>query len=231
MIKCIVIDQEQFAIDALLSCIEKIHDLEIIAVFTNAFDAMPIILAGKVDLVFCDIQMPDINGISFLKALKKPPLFIFVTRDPSFAVESYELEVLDYIMKPFTVERLLKAVNRARAFLESDKSALYDRNFLVVKDKSANVIVPYDEILFIKSDKDYLKISTEEKVYTVYMRISELEAALSHAKQFVRIQKSYMVNLDYAKALEDNCIRMKGSSESIPIGGQYKAELYLRLGM
>lgn len=231
MIKCIVVDDEKLAIDMMVSRIEKIHDLEILGVFDNALDAMPIISSGKVNLVFCDIQMPDINGVSFLKSIKKPPLFIFVTGDPGHAIESFELDVLDYIMKPFGVDRLLKSVNKARAFLESEKSPASDRKFLVIKDRSANVIVPYDEVYFIKSDKDYVKITTSEKVYTVWRKISDMEETLAHAKQFLRVQKSYIVNLDYAKTVEGNLIKMKGSIENIPIGGQYKAELYKRLGI
>lgn len=231
MINCIVVDDEQLALDTIVSHIKKIHDLEIVGAFDNALDAMPTISSGKVDLVFCDIQMPDINGVSFLKSIKNPPLFIFVTGDPSHAIESFELDVLDYIMKPFGVDRLLKSVNKARAFLESEKSPVTDRKFLIIKDRSANVIVPYNEVFFIKSDKDYIKISTAEKVYTVWRKISDMEETLAHAKQFLRVQKSYIINLDFAKTVEGNHIKMKGSIENIPIGGQYKAELYRRLGI
>lgn len=231
MINCIIVDDEKLALDSMVSHIRKIHDLEILGAFDNALNAMPIISSGQVDLVFCDIQMPDINGVSFLKSLKNPPLFIFVTGNPNYAIESFELDVLDYIMKPFGMDRLLKSVNKARAFLESEKSPVTDRKFLVIKDRYANVIVPYDEVYFIKSDKDFVNISTAEKVYTVWKKISDMEETLAHAKQFLRIQKSYIVNLDFAKTIEGNHIKMKGSIESIPIGGQYKAELYKRLGI
>ncbi len=229
--KCIIIDDEQLALDTMMSHVKKIPDLEILGTFENALNAMPLISSNKVDIVFCDIQMPDINGVPFLKSLHNPPLFIFVTGDPNHAIESFELDVLDYIMKPFGVDRLLKSVNKARAFLESEKSSTNDREFLVIKDRSSNVIVPYDEVFFIKSDKDYIKVSTIEKVYTIWKKISDMEAALAHTRQFLRIQKSYIVNLNFAKTVEGNHIKMKGSIEDIPIGGQYKAELYKRLGI
>ncbi|MEN5196969.1 LytR/AlgR family response regulator transcription factor [Sphingobacterium faecium] len=231
MIKCIVIDDEQLAQDTMVSHIKRIHDLEILGVFDNALDAMSIINSGKVDLIFCDIQMPDISGVSFLKSLNKPPLFIFVTGDPNYAIESFELDVVDYIMKPFGVDRLLKSVNKVRAFLDSDKTPPNEKRFLVVKDRSANVIMPYDEIFFIKSDKDYIKISTMEKEYTIWRKISDMEEALVSARQFIRVQKSYIVNLDFAKTVEGNLIKMKGNIQDIPIGGQYKDELYKRLGI
>lgn len=231
MIKCIVVDDEQLALDAMVSHLKKIHDLEVLGVFDSALDAMPIIASGKVDLVFCDIQMPDVSGVSFLKSMQNPPLFIFVTGDPTHAIESFELDVLDYIMKPFSVDRLLKSVNKARAFLESERLPASDRKFLVVKDRSANIIVPHDDLYLIKSDKDYVKITTAEKLYTVWRKISDMEEALAHAKQFLRVQKSYIVNLDHAKTVEGNLIKMRGNIGTVPIGGQYKAELYRRLGI
>lgn len=231
MIKCIVIDDEKLAQDTLISHIEKIHDLEVVGAFDNALDAMPIITTGIVDLIFCDIQMPDISGVAFLKSLRKPPLFIFVTADPNYAVESFELDVVDYIMKPFGVDRLLKSVNKVRAFLDMDKTPANGRKFLIIKDRSANVIMPYDEIFFIKSDKDYINVSTMEKVYTIWRKISDMEETLNQASQFLRVQKSYIVNLDFAKTVEGNLIKMKGNIPDIPIGGQYKDELYKRLGI
>lgn len=231
MIKCILIDDEQMALDTIVSHMKKIREVEILGTFDNALDAMPLISSGNVDLVFCDIQMPDINGVSFLKSLKNPPAFIFVTADPNRAIESFELDVLDYIMKPFGVDRLLKSINKARAFLDSEKAPLHERKFLIIKDRSSNIIVPYNELVFIKSDKDYVKISTLEKDYTVWKKISALEKTLASAKQFLRVQKSYIVNLDFAKTVEGGHIKMKGNVEDIPIGGQYRAELYRRLGI
>lgn len=231
MINCIVIDDEPLAQENLVNQISKIPDLELMGVFDSALDALPLISKGKVALVFCDIQMPDISGVSFLKSLKKSPLFIFVTGDPNYAIESYELDVLDYVLKPFGVDRLLKSVNKARALLEAQKTNLPDRDFLIIKDRSLNIIMPYNEIFFIKSDKDYIKVATMEKDYIMYRRLSDIEESLSSTRQFLRVQKSYIVNLDFAKTVDGSVIKMKGNIENIPIGGQYKAELYRRLGI
>lgn len=231
MINCIVIDDEPLAQENLAGQITKIPDLKLLGIFDSALDAMPLINAGKIDLVFCDIQMPDIGGISFLKSLKTPPLFIFVTGDPSHAIESFELDVVDYVLKPFGIDRLLKSVNKVRAFLESQKTRLPDRNYLIIKDRSLNVIMPYDEIFFVKSDKDYVQVSTVEKDYVMYKRLSEIEESLSSTRQFLRVQKSYIVNLDFARTVDGNYIKMKGNIKDIPIGGQYKAELYKKLGI
>lgn len=229
MIRCIVIDDEPLAQDLLVSQLKKIPNIEPIAVFDNAFDAMAFIKTKDVDLVFCDIQMPDMNGISLLKSLSKPPLFVFVTGNPDYALIGYELNVLDYILKPFDVERLVKTINKAQAVLNFDSSSTKD--YMVIKDRSHLIITPYNEVFFIKGDKDYVWIETLEKNYNVYKKLIEMESSLANAKQFVRVHKSYIVNLDFAKRVEGNVIIMKGSIESIPIGKQYRNELYRRLGV
>lgn len=231
MINCIAIDDEPVALKSMERQIGKIPDLKFLGAFESAWDALPLINAGKIDLVFCDIQMPDISGVSFLKSLTKPPLFIFVTGNPNHAIESYELNVVDYILKPFGSDRLYKSVDRARAFLESQKTNFPHRDFFIIKDRSTNIIMPYNEIFYIKSDREYVTVATIEKNYLMYKRLSEIEESLSSTRQFLRVQKSYIVNLDFAKTVDGSHIKMKGNIEDIPIGGQYKVELYKRLGI
>jgi len=231
MIRCIIVDDEELAQEILVEQIDKIPDLELLGVYDSALDAMPIVRSGEVDLVFSDIQMPEISGVSFLKSLKKSPLFIFVTGDPNHAIESFELDVVDYILKPFGLDRLLKSVNKVRALLDSQNFNTPNRDFLIIKDRNSNIIMPYNEIYFIKSDGDYVTIATEEKNYVVCKRLTEIVEALNSAKQFFRVQKSYVINLDFAKTINGNIIKMRGNIGDIPIGGQYKAELYKRLGI
>src|SRR5690606_28700709 len=126
------------------------------------------------------------------------PLFIFVTGDPNHAIESFELDVVDYILKPFGLDRLLKSVNKVRALLDSQNFNTPNRDFLIIKDRNSNIIMPYNEIYFIKSDGDYVTIATEEKNYVVCKRLTEIVEALNSAKQFFRVQKSYVINLDFA---------------------------------
>lgn len=231
MIKSIVIEDEVLAQEILVSYLEKIPDVEILGVFDSALDAMKIVKSNEIDLVFCDIQMPDLDGVNFLKSLKNPPLFVFVTGDPTFAVEGYQLNVLDYVLKPFGLDRLIKTIEKAQAYLNLEKVDKSERNFLVIKDRSNIIITPYNEVFSIKSDKDYVQVETSEKMYKVWKKLIDMEESLANAKQFIRVHKSYIVNLDFAKRVEGNIIKMKGSLEDIPIGGQYKSELYKRLGL
>ncbi|UZJ63284.1 LytTR family DNA-binding domain-containing protein [Sphingobacterium sp. KU25419] len=231
MMRCIIIDDEELAQEILVSHLKKIGDIEILGVYDNAMDARQLLNSNEVDLVFCDIQMPDISGVTFLKSLRNPPLFVFVTGDPSYALESFELHVLDYILKPFGVDRLIKTLEKAHAYLDVEKKTDSERNFLIIKDRSHIIIAPYNEVFYIKGDKDYVWIETLEKKYNVWKRLIEMEATLSVAKQFVRIHKSYIINLDFAKRVEGNVMIMKGSIGNIPIGGQYRTALYKRLGL
>lgn len=231
MIKCIIIDDEESAQEILVSYLEKIPDIEILGVYDSAIDAMKLLKSNEANLVFCDIQMPGVSGVNFLKSLRNPPLFVFVTGDPTYALEGYELNILDYVLKPFGVDRLIRTIEKAQAFLESEKGNSPERDYLIIKDRSHIIITPHKEIFFIKGDKDYVWIYTLEKNYNVWKRLIDLEEKLGSAKQFVRVHKSYIVNLDFAKRVEGNVIKMKGSIDDIPIGGQYKVELFKRLGL
>ncbi|MFZ4261509.1 LytR/AlgR family response regulator transcription factor [Sphingobacterium sp. HJSM2_6] len=231
MIKCIVIDDEEPAQEILVAYLKKIPDVEILGVFVNAVEAMKTLNSNEANLVFCDIQLPDMSGITFLKSLWKPPLFVFVTGDPSYAIESYELNVLDYILKPFGIDRLVKTIEKARAIMNMERNKTADRDFLIIKDRSNIIISPFNEVYFIKGDKDYVIIETHDKKYNVWKKLIDMEETLSNAKQFVRVHKSYIVNLDFAKRLEGNVIKMRGSLPDIPIGGQYRAELFRKLGL
>ncbi|MNN40659.1 Transcriptional regulatory protein YpdB [compost metagenome] len=192
---------------------------------------MKVIKSDQVDLVFCDIQMPEMNGITLLKTLRNPPCFVFVTGDPSYALEGYELNVLDYILKPYGVDRLIKTIDKAQAYLNNEEGKNSERDFLIIKDRSNIIISPYNEVFFIQGDKDYVWIETLEKKYNIWKKLIDMEEKLSSAKQFIRIHKSFIVNLDFAKRVEGNIMKMKGSIPDIPIGGQYKIELYRRLGL
>lgn len=161
--RCIVIDDEELAQEILVSYLGKIPDIEIVGAFNNAFDAMKVLKSNEIDLVFCDIKMPDLDGVNFLKSLKNPPLFVFVTGDPSYAIEGYQLNVLDYILKPFGLDRVLQTVEKAHTHLNLEKGPIQERNFLIIKDRSNIIIAPYDEVYSIKANKDYVWIETLEK--------------------------------------------------------------------
>lgn len=230
MINCIVIDDEPLAKEKLVSYVNKVPDFELVGAFDHALPAMDVIRKGKIDLVFSDIQMPDITGISFLKTLKNPPLFVFVTGNPQYAVESYELDVLDYILKPFDFDRFMKSVNKVVAFMDSEISTVPNKDFFVFRERGTNVIVKYDEIFYVEGNKDYVNVVTGEKDYMVWKKMAQMEAELPK-DLFTRVQKSYIINLSLVKEVSASLIKMKGNIKDIPVGATYRDELYRRLGI
>ncbi|WDF70258.1 LytTR family DNA-binding domain-containing protein [Sphingobacterium oryzagri] len=232
MIRCLLIDDEKIANDLLLSKLTKISFVEVVGVFDNAFDALRVLDSAKVDLVFCDIQMPDITGVNFYKSLKNPPLFAFITGNPDFALEGYELDILDYIVKPYSMDRILKTLRKAQTVIRH-RAANYIENQdnLIIRDRSHIAIIPYNDVFFIKADKDYVWIETLEKQYHIWKRLIDMEDILKSAQQFIRIHKSYIVNLNFARRIEGNTIKMKGSIQDIAIGGQYRTALLKKLGL
>jgi len=230
IINCIIVDDEPLARTILEDCTKKTPQLNLLNTFDNAIKAWDFLKREKVDLVFSDIVMPDIDGISFLKNLKNPPLFIYVTGNPKHAVESFELDVIDYIIKPFDYGRFMKAVNKAEAFLNKKEKSIEDKDFLVVKDGYKNVILRFDDIFYIEGSREYVNIATIDKDYLIHKTMNTMESILPSEK-FTRVQKSYIINLDYAREVTHNKIIMKGSIRDIPLGLQYRDNLYQRLGI
>ncbi|KAA2243520.1 response regulator transcription factor [Chitinophaga agrisoli] len=234
-IKCLIVDDEPFARDLMISYVEKIPYLELVAFCENAFDATDILQQQPVDLLFTDIQMPKINGIEMIRSLPNPPLVIFATAFPDYAIDGFELDVIDYLVKPFPFERFLKAVNKARNNIlqkrqEPVKGALAQQTaHFFVKDGYKLSKILFDDIYYIEGMKDYVKIVTKQKNVVTYMRMKNIEASLP-ADLFIRIHKSYIVQTNAIRSIMGNTAELI-NNESIIISKQYKQELNKRLGI
>jgi Response regulator of the LytR/AlgR family len=231
MITCIAIDDEPLARAYLEDFIKKTGSLKLLASFGSAAKAWEFLGRQTVDVVFSDIAMPDMSGISFLKTLKNPPIFVFVTANPEHAVESYELDVMDFIVKPYDYGRFLRAVSKIQAFLQKDKGTQEASAFVTVKDGHHNVILRTDEIYYLKGEKEYTRMFTEgNKEHLVHKTLGNLETLLPK-ERFLRVQKSYIVNIDYVRSVTPSTISMKGSLPDIPLGTQYRQEVFKRFGI
>lgn len=230
MISCIIIEEDPLFREELEAHTLKIPWLDVLAVFERSTLAIDMLNEGGIDLVLCDTQMSGINGLALIKYYPNS-LFIFITDHSDDAVECFELNVLDYILKPMHIDRLLKAISKSRIVIENKIAGSRQKDFFIVKDRSLNVIIGYNEIYYLKSDKDYTKIITAEKEYVTWKKISDIEKLLSHNRQFLRVQRSYIVNLDFARAVNANCIKMKTNVDDVPIGKHYRHALYSRLGI
>ncbi len=232
-LSCYIIDDEPLAIEVIESHISKIDGLEVKATFQNAVKAFQELRNNSVDVLFLDIQMPRLTGIEFLRTLKNPPKVIFTTAYREYALEGFELDVVDYLLKPVSFDRFLKAVNKVFDALQNPVSpsvspeSTDEHHFVFVPSDKKNVKVCLEEILYIESKRDYILIKTNNKEVTTYQTITYMEERLPD-DQFVRVHRSFIINLRKIESWSNNEIEL--ADTTIPIGRTYKREALKRLG-
>ena len=221
MIKCILVDDEPLARSLLEGHIATIPYLELCGSFKNAILAADFLSKNQVDVLFLDIQMPMLTGIQFLKNLKNPPQVIFTTAYREYAVESYELEVVDYLLKPITFERFFKAVSKLTAPTANSSEIKPDAvsQAIFVQSNKKHIKVILEDILYVESIKDYLKIHRKEGVLVIKERISHFVTQLP-PDRFLQVHRSYIVRIAAVTAFTQLDVEI-GNME-IPIGGKYK---------
>ena len=221
MIKCLIVDDEPIAQNIVKSFISEILYLELLGVCDNAMQALKIIQEQRVDIIFLDIEMPHMSGLSFLKTLSNPPATILTTAYREFALEGYELNVVDYLLKPFSFERFLKAVNKVE--LRSNNKQVTDlttnKAYQYFRVDGKNVKVFYDEIYYFEGLSNYVKIHLKERNLVIYHKLIDLEKDLFE-RQFVRIHKSYIVALSKIKAYGSDYVEI--DDRQLSIGNKYK---------
>lgn len=234
MLKCIAIDDEPLALELLEDNISKIPFLQLVAACENPLEAMRIMEDQPVDLVFLDIQMPGLTGLQFIRSLANKPLFILITAYEKYALEGFDLDVVDYLVKPVSLDRFIKACNKARELhdLRKQKQGAGGNNntdyFFVNVDYSLLKIL-YTDILWIESLKDYVKINLKSSSKPVVTRMSmkQLEEDLPDDR-FIRVHKSFIVSKDQVTAIRKNSIFI-GPME-IPVGENYRDTISLITG-
>jgi len=224
---CIIIDDEELARKLLENYVGRLPHLHIIGAFKNPVAALQILQSQKVDLIFLDIQMPELTGIEFLKTLQHSPQIILTTAYSEYAVESYALNVTDYLLKPFGFDRFLKAVNKATQQIELQNpksiSPIVEGNsaktYQIVKADHKVHRVYHDDILYIQSMQEYAAYYTTNGRIVAFGSLKKLEQELPNPL-FLRIHKSYIINTSKVTTLEGNLVHLEG--EKIPIGGSYR---------
>ena len=232
-LKCLIIDDEPLAIEVLESYVEKVERLQLVKTFRNAIKAFDFLQKEQVDLIFLDIQMPKLTGIDFLKTLKNPPKVIFTTAYREYALEGYELEVTDYLLKPISFERFLKAIAKVfddkevrLGFHVGSPSSTEEEPFVYFKVDKRMVKIRLNDILVIESIKDYVKVKTAEKEIVTHQQISYLEHKLPEDK-FLRIHRSFIVAIDKIDAFSATEVEI--NQKYVPIGRNYKNEVIEKL--
>ena len=231
MINCIIVDDEQHAIDILVHYVNQTPHLHLINTTTNPIEALQVVATQKVDLIFLDIQMPELSGIDFIKAIHGKAKVVLTTAYSDFALESYELDVVDYLLKPIRLPRFLQAVQKATKELEEhndEKPAGQenDDDYIFVKTESKGKLlkINLDEIDYIEGMKNYVAIYCGGKKTLVYTSMKDLEERLSK-KQFIRVHKSFIIPIAKITGIEGNILRLKNVTAEILIGDNYKADL------
>ena len=230
--KCLVVDDEPMARDVLRRYIEKLPALQLVGECNNAIDALLFLQNNTVDLMFLDIQMPELLGTEFVQSLRQPPKVIFTTAFKEYAVDGFNLDAIDYLLKPIRFERFLKAVNKAypkenRAFVNEttvlEKKTGTDFIYLRVERKLVKIILA--DLLYVESAGDYVKLFVKDKIYLTRQTISSVEAMLGES-EFVRIHRSYIISLNKIKSFTNELVEI--GKQELPIGKLYRTS-FLKL--
>jgi DNA-binding LytR/AlgR family response regulator len=227
-IRCIIVDDEPLSQDVLKKYINDSPMLELVSICADAFEANTVLSSNDIQLMFLDINMPKLSGVRFVKTLIKPPLVIFTTAYPQYAIEGFEVDAVDYLVKPFSYERFLKSTNKA---MEKTNLVQLKRNFeneyILLKSDKKVYKVNYKDISYMQSFGDYIKVFTIDRCLLVHDTFKNMQEQLP-SEYFLRTHKSFIVALDKIKYIEGN--QVKVVNELIPIGLSFKDELIKRLG-
>jgi len=239
-IKCLVIDDERLAREYIKNYITKIPELELLGDFNSPLKATELIRKGEVDLLFIDIQMPDITGVDFVRSLSNKLEVIFTTAYQEYALEGFNLSAIDYLLKPFSFERFFQAVNKVIDKFESKSGAnqqpqisektqtTYAETYLTIRADRKLYKINFNNIKYIEGQKAYVTFHTQNKRITALASLKELNKALPH-KQFIRIHKSYIVSISEILSLEGNTIEV--DDVKLPVGKIYKDDVLKVFGL
>ncbi len=224
MIRCLIVDDEPLALDILENYIQRVPHLQLVQRCKHALEAYDFLQRESVDLIFLDIHMPELTGIDFLKSLSNRPQVIFTTAYSNYAMEGFNLDILDYLLKPIAFDRFLKAVDKASRILAPEPENVADsgEDFLFVKTDGKMVKVRFDDVLFVEGMKDYVKIQMTDQRLVVHQTMKNMERALP-AERFLRIHKSFLVAVDKIETLDGNLVGV--GKHQLAVGANYRDDL------
>ncbi len=234
MINCVIIDDEPLAREGLANYVREVDFLNLGGIGENPLELLHLIDQQKVDLVFLDIQMPKMSGIDFLKILQKPPMVVITTAYPSYALEGFQLNVLDYLLKPITFERFFKAAAKARDYnrlllrqvSRDPGKAEPDDDYFFIKCGSKYEKVPFEDILYVEGMQNYVNIYTLKGKFVTMLSLKNLEENLDQ-KSFIRVHKSFIVAISKIDGIEGNEIFIQ--TNRIPISRNYREQVIGRV--
>lgn len=224
-LRCLVVDDEPFSIEIIQNYIDKVPGLVLAEKCLNAIDALHFMHEHPVDLLFLDINMPEVSGIQMLNSLIDPPLVVFTTAYPEYAIEGFNLDAVDYLLKPFGFERFMKAVNKVYnriSELQGIKYKSEETDFIMIRADKRDYKINLSDIQFIQAKGDYLKIISSERSYLTHETMQNMVQLLPDHR-FLRIHKSFIISIDRIKYIEGNRVFIE--NESLPVGKVYREDL------
>lgn len=229
--KCLIVDDNKMARMAMKQLVNQVKNLELVNECATAMEAYNTISKEPVDLLLLDIEMPEMSGLELIKNLgNKKPLIIFTTAKKDYAVEAFELNVVDYLIKPVAPSRFLQAIDRANEALESDKAEVKvgEQEFVFVKDNGILKRINVDDILYLEAMGDYVKVHTPQKFHVLHATLKSIEEKLP-ASKFLRVHRSYIVSLNKIDYIQEGMIAI--GKASVPVADTYRAALNKRLNL
>lgn len=232
---CLIVDDEPLALSVMESHLKEFKDLKVIGKCRSAVQAFELIEKHQIDLLFLDIEMPKLDGFSFLKSLKNPPLVVVTTAHRDYAVQGFELDVVDYLLKPISLKRMMQAISKARRMQSENKTdagsspqeTIPSNPFIFIRSERENVKVELDSILYVESLKNHVKVVTPSKSYITLVSMSQMESKLP-ANHFLRVHRSFLVNK--SKITQYTHTYLTLDRKSIPIGKIYRDTVIEELG-
>ena len=229
---CLIIEDEPLSQDVLKKFVEDTPVLNLSGICSDALEALEFLQDNPVDLIFLDINMPKLSGINFARSLEHPPMIIFTTAYAEYAIESFELDAIDYLLKPISFERFLKAVNKAMDHKQAwevmaknkDEEQVVESDYIMIKSDKKMYKIDFEDIIYVQSYGDYVKIITKEKTIIASETLKNMERFLKDP--FVRVHKSYLVAVGAIQYVEGN--QVKVIDQLIPIGQKYKEDFFRR---
>ena len=231
-IRCLIVDDEQLARELLEDYVGKLPNLEVVKKCKNSMEALECLQEQKIDLIFLDIQMPDLTGVELLKTMNQNPVVIFTTAYSEYALEGYQLDVVDYLLKPFSFERFVQAINKAvdllnlRSHPAKLNSGADPGKFITVKGDRKIYKIRLSDIRYIEGLKEYVSYYTETERIIILQSLKSLEELLP-SNQFIRIHKSYIASIERIRSVENNKIVI--GDQRLPLGKSYKNEVMKRV--
>ena len=226
MIKAIIVDDDELCRAVISDLLEEVEDIECVANFGNALDAFKFLNENDVDVIFLDVEMPKMGGMELLRNLQIKPLVVMITSHDEFALESYEYDVTDFLKKPLNTPRFLKTIEKIKKTLVGETTVKKNDDYIFIKSDSKLVQIKLEDIHWVEALGNYMRLHTDKEKHTVLSTMKEIESKLP-TKDFIRIQRSFIVRLDKILSIEDNYVIMK--NKEIHIGKAYKDEFNNRL--